>query len=226
MPSLFSARNEDQILFQAKNYVLAEFDKLIESHKAITPKDFNKDELYKMYMSEAIEAKPSSLKKIEMFKDFVRSKENDEVLERVLKCQLKDIPVPGKRLELKTGIPPPFPWKDMAEEKTMLNFGDWDPSKFNRSQLESAHRELANYSKVELVIIQNEYLELKGGWNADKLSWGKCNAIKKSPMVASFLLRNFLSITSLNIRYVCLVCAACHCKESEEGKWSGLTILA
>ena len=206
-----------QKVLDAIKDVIADFDHLIESHEAIAPYEFNKDDIYKMYTDEAIEAKPSTLKKIDWFEEFVMSPNPPDALqlERVKKCPLKDIPVPGKKLELKTGIPPPFPWKGVEDGQSVLNFFDWDPSKFQDSQLKASLEELAVLKEIKAVVIHEQYLELKGGWNTDELSWENKVASQESQMVAGFLLKNCSSLTSLNIRCVRSDRAGCCFVKSE-----------
>ena len=140
------------------------------------------------------------MRKIEFYEELLRSEYGPEVLLRVLECDFKAISVPGKKQELKTGIPYPFPWKDMEEEKVILDFGEWEPTGFAYSQLDVARQELASYSKMEGALIRNNFLDLKSGWNTDKISWERNQTIQTSPNVVAFLLGNCKYVSSLSLR--------------------------
>ena len=177
-----------------------EFDRLIHAHEIVTFEQYGVDPDYKKLTSEAIEIKSMAMLKVEIYVESVKSNCDDAVLERILARPFAEFARQTVVLELRTGIRN-FPWKDVAEKNSVVDFGSWSPSGIEASKLDMVVQALADNHNLRTIRVNGHEVSLSGGWESKEINWDRSPAVKSSPVTMALLLRNCRAVTSLSIRY-------------------------
>jgi hypothetical protein len=179
--------------------IYEEFDIMIKRHQGISYEQYFVDTVYKKIATEAIETKSMAVLKIEIYVESVQTHCDDAVLERILARPFAEFARQTVVLELRTGIRN-FPWTEVAQKSTSVDFGSWSPSGIESSKLDLVAQALAANEKLRAVCINGNELALKGGWLSKEIDWDNSAAVRSEPATAALLLRNCRAVTTLSLR--------------------------
>jgi hypothetical protein len=180
-----------------------EFEALSSAHKKSEASQFNDDDKYKTFTTEAIELKSLALKKLQVFVQlYIANDQGQTILQEVIYRPIIDYAREGVIKEFETGIRG-FPWAQVTERSVSVDFGEWTPEGLNPSKIERAVAELTANQELRTVTIgaKKERLILNDGWSTAELCWDESPAVQTSVSVAALLLRCFSRLSNLSLRY-------------------------
>ena len=184
--------------------VWQQFESLGTKYEETPPDDFNDDKLYQTFTAEAIEGKSLAVKKVEIFADQLRKGASVLVLHSIKKRPLTDFASRAVVLELETGMMD-FPWRDVVDEKAVVNFGRWRPERKEATKLEFAMAELFGNANFRTATLRcrdglEHGLTLPEGLASRLIDWDNNPAVVESPFFASLLIQRCLGVQVIVLR--------------------------
>jgi hypothetical protein len=183
-----------------KEQIKCDFNKLVEQHEGRQILEFNKDDVYKYLMSEAIDGKAYSLLKMDIYIESLQDSFNDSALAKIFDSPIKSFASPATVLELRTDIVG-FPWKKIVEEKSAaVDIGGWNAEGVAPKAIDHVSNALRSNINLRSVDAAGVKLDLQEGWSTTMIDWKCKEAVTLLPATAALLLRNCSRVTNLNIR--------------------------
>jgi Ran GTPase-activating protein (RanGAP) involved in mRNA processing and transport len=173
-------------LVVVRDRALRDFADLVCRHEGVDATAFNNDELYKAMTAEAVDAGALALRKMDVFAEVLAAaggqghgggatqggRSSDE-LERVLDAPLAAFANAAAVLQLRAGLPG-FPWREVVEGRSSLDFGGWSPAGCEPWRLEIARIALAAHGNALRVLVRSGAASLllgAGGFAARAQRW-------------------------------------------------------
>jgi hypothetical protein len=183
-----------------KDRIKCDFNKLVEQHECQPTSEFNKDDVYKCLMSEAIDGKAYALLKMDIYIESLEDSFDERALSRIFDSPIKSFGSPAIVLELRTDIVG-FPWKKIVEDKSAaVDIGGWNAEGVAPKAIEYVCNALRSNANLRSVDAASVKLDLKEGWSTTAIDWKSKEAVTLLPATAALLLRNCTHVTNLNIR--------------------------
>ena len=183
-----------------KDRIKCDFDKLVELHESQPTSEFNKDDVYKCLMSEAIDGKAYALLKMDIYIESLEDNFEERALTKIFDTPIKSFESLATVLELRTDIVG-FPWKRIVEEKcAAVDIGGWNAEGVAPKAIEHVFNALRCNTNLRSVDAASVKLDLQEGWTTTTIDWKSKEAVTLLPATAALLLRNCIHVTNLNIR--------------------------
>ncbi len=187
-------------IIQIKDRIKCDFDKLVEQHESKETSEFNKDDVYKCLMSEAIDGKAYALLKMNIYIESLEDSFDERALAKIFDFPIKGFESPAAVLELRTDIVG-FPWKEIVEEKNAaVDIGGWNAEGVAPKAIEHVSNALRSNTNLRSIDAAGVKLDLLEGWLTTTIDWKSKVVVTELPATAALLLRNCVRVTNLNLR--------------------------
>jgi hypothetical protein len=185
---------------QLKFNIQTEFQKLVLEHASLSSNVFNNDEVYKLKVAEIIDAKKNGVLKLDTYLESTYLGFDLAALDRICDAPLQYFADPCLVLPLLTGLTH-FPWAAVVKDRSPeIDLGVWDAAAVAARPLESVAEALAGNANIRVVTLKDVKLVLSEGWATTRIEWVGNAAVQALPATVGLVLRNCVSLTSLDLR--------------------------